>query len=553
MTIKLNYITLLAGIVLSIVSCNKNNLNSPPADLLSSEGFYETPAQCEQAVIGIYSSLRNRSDDEYLYMSECRSDNAWVEPQTNGLREYSEIGTFRAGNDITTFNAVWNGWYRVIYNANVAIAKIPDCDFGTSTQFKDQLLGEAYFLRGWAYFELARLFGNIPLISEPMKLTDVNKVPQSSAKDVINNLVIPDLKAAKAKLPLATKMVNNVNASVTSVGRADQIAAQAMLGRVYMTMAGFPFNDATALAPAETELKGVITFSESNGNKYWAPDSTEWRKQFMPTAGYYNKYPIFSIQYRIGGTGNPALFDFSPALPPTYTARRIFGNSIWVEKSLMYEFDKTYVVSGKTQTDSRGYNYSILTGFAAEPNFPAYTQILDTLNLPNGSVVNVFTRSMFYKFLPSKRKITALAMNFDAEAGMKDDTDWGVNLPIIRYEDVLLMYAEILTTKDVAGAMTIVNRIRSRAGCSPETATTAASALAFVKRERRIEFAGEGVRWFDLIRWNEWQSAIVAKFNRNHNPAGTDVNNVKPGRYLFPIPLGQMQAKPGLYAQNAGY
>ena len=71
-------------------------------------------------------------------------------------------------------------------------------------------------------------------------------------------------------------------------------------------------------------------------DKFWAPDSTEWRKQWMPDATYYNKYSIFAIQYRSGGTGNPALFEFSPGLPPTYTGQRIFGNELYLEKSLMY-------------------------------------------------------------------------------------------------------------------------------------------------------------------------------------------------------------------------
>lgn len=550
----INYkkILLVVAVALSVVSCKKS-LDVPPTDLLDSDGFFQTPVQCEQGIIGIYSGLRSLTNDEYLYMSECRSDNVWVTPLTNGLRDHAEIGTFRAGDDIATFNNVWNEWYKVIYNANIALAKIPDCDFGDNSQMKDQFLGEAHFLRGWAYFELARLFGNIPLIDKPMQPAEVKAVPQSTAKDILDKIVVPDLKAAIEKLPVASQMVNNTNTSIAKAGRADKIAAEAMLGRVYMTMAGFPFNDAAALPLAETTLKSVIDFSESNGNKYWAPDSTEWRKQFMPTADYYNKYAIFSIQHRTGGTGNPAIFNFSPALPPSYTDRRIFGNDIFVEKSLMYDFDKVYTTGGSPHRDARGYGYSILTGYAAEPNNPAYTQTSEPLTLQDGTVVNVFTRTMIYKFMPSKRKIAALGMSINAEAGMQDDDDWGVNLPIIRLEDVMLMYAEILATKNANAAMAIVNKIRERAGCAPETAASSAQALAFVKEERRIEFLGEGIRWFDLVRWNEWKTATDAKFDRYNNPEGADKSNVKDGRYLYPIPLSQMEVKPGFYTQNMGY
>lgn len=552
MLTKIKNIAMVAVLAVTVVSC-KDFLDTPPVELLSSDGFYQTPTQSEQGLIGIYAGLRDRANDTYLLMAESRSDKTWVTPMTNGLREYSEIGTFRAGYDIRTFNDAWNGWYQVIYNANIALARIPDCDFGDDNHIKEQFLGEAHFLRGWAYFELVRLFGNVPLIDRPLQPAEVKEVPQSNAKEILERIIVPDLLAAKAKLPIDAEMVNSINGSIRGSGRADKIAAQAMLGRVYMTMAGFPVNDASALSLAETELKAVIDFSESNANKYWAPDSTEWRKQFMPEEEYYNKYPIFSIQYRTGGTGNPAIFNFSPSLPPTYTTRRIFGNGIYVDKTLMYEFDKTYSDGSGTRRDARGHNYSILTGYAAEPNWPAYANAREPLELPDGTVVDVYVNTMIYKFLPTKRKIAALGMAIDAEGSMLNDEDWGVNLPIIRLEDVMLMYAEILATKDVNGAMTLVNKIRERAGCTPETAANSEEALAFVKRERSIELLGEGIRWFDIVRWNEWQTAVTDAFDRYNNPEGTNKNNVRTGRHLFPIPLNQMNIVSGFYTQNEGY
>jgi len=321
-----------------------------------------------------------------------------------------------------------------------------------------------------------------------------------------------------------------------------------------MTMAGFPLNDASTQALAETELKAVITFSESNGNKYWAPDSIEWRKQFIPTSDYYNKYPIFAVQHRAGGSGNEAIFNFGPNLPLSFTTQNPFGNKIYIEKSLMYEFDKTYNVNSEVLRDARGHDYSILTGYEAEPNFPKYSPTIEKYKLPNGTEVDVFVNTMFYKLMPSKHKIEALGMNLDFETSMIDRKDWPVNQPVIRYEDVLLMYAEILVSKsDIPGAMNIVNRIRERAGCSPESAANAAKALEFVKRERRIELMGGGVRWFDLVRWNEWKSAIESMFDRYNNPEGADKANVKDGRYLYPIPMNQINVKPGLYDQNTGY
>jgi len=536
--------------VIFIASCSSDFLNLSPNDQLQIVDLYKTPKQAEQAIVGIYSNLRLLSNDEYLYLSEVRSDNAWVNPKTDGLREYSEIGTFRAGSDITTFSLVWNEWYKVILDANTAIEKIPDITFTTQST-KDQFLGEAYFLRGWAYFELARLFGNIPIIDKPMSAAEVKLIGQSPAVDVYKNIILPDMRKAESFLPISSGMKTSEGVSATVYGRADKIAAKAMLGRIYMTMAGFPINDAVAQDSAEVKLKAVIDFSVANGDKYWAKDSTEWKKQWISENN--NKYSIFAIQYRSGGTGNEAIFNFSPALPPTYTTLRIFGNQIYIDKTLMYKLSK---LNSAGKPDARVYNTTILTGFAAEPNWQVYSNLLQSLTLSDGTVINnVLSNSMFYKYTNSIRKRAALGYTTNIETAMKDYNDWPVNYPVIRLEDVQLMYAEVLLNKhsDVAGAIGIVNKIRTREGTNlVSTALSVPDALLAVKAERRIELCGEGVRWFDLVRWNDWKKAIDDKFD-SYNTSDVDKNNIKDGRYLYPIPQSQMQVQPGLYVQNPDY
>ena len=221
------------------------------------------------------------------------------------------------------------------------------------------------------------------------------------------------------------------------------------------------------------------------------------------------------------------------------------------KRVLMYEFDKIYSDGKK---DGRGNGFSVLTGYEAEPNYPAYTNTKEKLILEDGSQVDVYTKSMFYKFMPSKRKIAELGMSLTPEVTMKDDNDWPVNLPILRLEDMMLMYAELLVEEGkIMEAVAYVNDIRKRAGCDEVNTVSAADALKLIKRERRIELMGEGVRWFDLVRWGEWQTEIQSLFDSYHNPDGTDKNNVKTGRYLYPIPLNQLNVTPGLYKQNEGY
>lgn len=546
----LKNILCLGALAIAAASC-EDYLDTAPKDLMTSNGFYQTPSQSEQGVVGIYSDLNEVSSGEYLLMSECRSDNVWADPNPNGYRDFAEISSFRATEDLATFNGVWNVWYKVIYDANVAIAKIQGCDFGKDEVIKNQFMGEAYFLRAWAYFEMTRLYGNIPLIDTPLTPQEVKAVPQSPARDVLDKLVVPDLIKAESLLPTKDKMVGADGASVLSQGRADKVAAQAMLARVYTTMAGFPYNDTQATALAKTQLEKVLNYSKENGDAYWAPTLDEWRKQWMPSTDYYNKYTIFAIQHRTGGTGNSAVYNYSKKLPPSYLTQQVFGNEIYVEKSLMYEFERVY---SNGQKDGRGESYSVLTGYDAEPNFPTYSNPLDKLTLEDGSTVEVYSQSMFYKLLPTKRKIDALGMALSPETTMKSSKDWPVNQPVLRLEDMMLLYAEILAGEGkTAEAMRYVNKIRLRAGCDEATAASADEALKLVKRERRVELMGEGVRWFDLIRYGEWQTAIRHKFDSYNNPDGARQENVKDGRYLYPIPLNQLNVTPGLYKQNEGY
>lgn len=539
---------MLAGVgalLVAATSCD-DYLNTPPVDRLTPETFYRTAIQSDQGVVGAYAKLRNTANDTYWYLSECRSDNVWVNPQTDGFREYSEIGTFRADDDVSTFNSAWNNWYAVIYNANVAIAKIPDAEFVNNEALRNQLLGEVHFLRGWAYFELVRLFGNIPLIDTPMLPAEANTVPQSTARDIYDKIIVPDLTFAVTNLPEAKNMKNGTGASIETSGRADKIAAKAMLARVYMTMAGYPLNDVSARALAKTTLKEVLDYSDANAKKYWAPTLDEWRKQWTPD--YHNKYSIFAIQFRSGGTGNPMIFNMSPTLTADYTGIRLFGNQIYVEKSLAYEFEKD------NHKDGRGLGFSTLEGYAAQGSTPAYTNEIADVNIPGVGTVQAYARTIFYKFLPSKPKLAALGMTLNESVMGNNYDQWPVNFAIIRLEDIQLMYAELLVGDgDISGALKYVNDIRTRAGVDPVATTVSADeAMAFIKRERRIELLGEGMRWHDLVRWNEWKQAITNKFN-SYNAEGTDVNDLRDGRYLYPIPMNQMNAVPGLYTQNQGY
>ncbi|MCQ1545773.1 RagB/SusD family nutrient uptake outer membrane protein [Bacteroides clarus] len=545
--LKIKNILWIGALALTISSCD-DFLNTPPVDRLTSDGFYQTQSQSEQGILGVYADLRQAANCEYWFMSECRSDIAWVEPNPDAYREYSEIGTFRAADNVEMFDNTWNMWYKVIYDANVAISKIPGCTYD-SEDIREQHLNEAYFLRGWAYFELVRLFGYVPVVDRPMSPAEIKSVKQSAPLDIINNVVIPDLKKAEG-LPYKEDMQDaKGKKNIEEQGRADKMAAKAMLARVYMTLAGFPYNDANAKSLAKTQLESVL--NDSHAEEYWAPTLEEWRMQWMPSADYYNKYSVFAIQYRSGGTGNPAIFNMIPTknFPASWTKWVCSANSIYVEKTLMHEFDREYA-NGK---DGRGYTFGVLEAHPADGGVNAYQSPQEEMTFDDGTTATVYTKAMFYKFLPTKPKLQMMNTSYDENA-MKNYDDWGVNLPIIRIEDMQLMYAELLASEGkTEDAMKIVNRIRKRANCDlrPETGVSVDDAMKYIKLERKIELMGEGIRWFDQVRYGTWKSDTEAKFDRYNYPELK--SNLREGCYLYPIPRNQMNVTPGLYEQNEGY
>ena len=101
--------------------------------------------------------------------------------------------------------------------------------------------------------------------------------------------------------------------------------------------------------------------------------------------------------------------------------------------------------------------------------------------------------------------------------------------------------------------MKIVNRIRKRANCDlrSETGVSVDDAMKYIKLERKIELMGEGIRWFDQVRYGTWKSDTEAKFDRYNYPELK--SNLREGCYLYPIPRNQMNVTPGLYEQNEGY
>lgn len=194
-------------------SCSKSFLNKLPVDQEVEEDFYKTPADAWQALVSAYSMLDVSGYGNIWLSSEITSDDCFGGGGTadNGPRQWDK---FQPYNDLNT--DAWTKYYQGIFRVNTFLQKVGGVDFGTSTALRDQYIGEAYFLRAYFYFDLVRMFGNVPLLTQPIEGADYY-VPQASS-DSVYALITSDLQQATAKLSASAVPYGSI--ATTDYGRA---------------------------------------------------------------------------------------------------------------------------------------------------------------------------------------------------------------------------------------------------------------------------------------------------------------------------------------------
>lgn len=513
----LNMTVALAVGVMTLTACN-DYLDVDSPSNIQADKFYQTPAQCEQALTGIYNGLLPLPNYHVL-MAEGRCDDVWTEPADDKQRDYVDISVFNPNiYTIGTLNSAWNDYYEIIARANLFLEKIQDVEFSVAG-VKESFMAEARLLRALAYFDLVRWFGRVPLTLKSLTASEALTLPQSESVEVYDQAIVPDLEYAVENLGETALTQSGGQAKE---GRANQIVAKALLGRVYLTMAGFPLYDTDKEAKAEALFKDVIDYADATG-KFWAESGQRWPHIWISDND--NRYHIFEIQYVAQRNyGNPAVFLSVPNVGTEYVGIQMSGNRITCSTGLRNLY--------KEYPDDVRYRYT------ADP-----------------------TRHYFTKFFEHKIKRAELGYS-DIDAQIVDRTYFPINYPLIRLEDVMLMYAEI--TGPTAEGVALVNKIRTRAGL-PSLSGSELTPDGFaeaVDSERRRELAFEGIRWHDLVRHNKYIECVKAKFeaeiyddkgNVIHSNYQKYLGNITEGTYIYPIPDTQMKAKPGLYQQNEAY
>jgi len=488
---KIFYSILIMSGLLS--SCKDDFLDQTPISEIATSDFYQTEGQVGQALVGTYNQLLTFPSIYHVYLSEIRSKNFYT-PLPDAQRDYYEISAFSATPALPTLETAWANSYRLINRANEIIIRIDPITFSTET-LKKQYKAEAKFLRAYTYFELVRAFGGVPIIERPLEAAEVLTIPRSSAADVYN-FIIKDLTEAIPDLPASYP---------TSLkGRATTWAARGILAKVYLTMAGYPLQQAGYLNDAKVLLQQIR--EQEGKNVFWAPTYKE-----LFNSNNDNRYYIFEVQYISGGQG---LGNLVP------------GEGLPVDISRSIAEYGAYYVAGEPSQD-------LIDSYEANDVRKEATISTSYVNTGNRTI----NRNLFTKFLEPGKDISS-------------SSDWPINFPILRYADVLLMYAEILNEQ--AGsppleAINILNRIRQRAGLNNINPATQEAFREALQQERRHEFAWEGIYWHDLVRTNRavpvmngWLPAVYNK-------------TIDQNQLIYPIPRSEMLIYPGLYEQNPGY
>ena len=479
-------------------SCEKQ-LEQVPESSLATDNFYTNNNDFLQAVNGAYSQL-SAYPSQALWLGEMRSDN--INATSDGNRDWDGINNFTP--NITTVGFISTAWksnFNGIYNVNNVLAALETKgsvigNEATVTRYT----AECRFLRGFYYFQLLRLFGEVPILSTVKSAQQLNSIPRSPVADVYS-FIEADLTYAAANLPASF--------SGTDVGRATSSAAKGILGLVYLTKSGPDYGvkgpglNSNEYAKASALFDQIITGSPfSFGTSY---------SSIFSYSNENNSEVVFDVQFAssLNGAGFPS------HLAPV---------AFWTSQGISNTYGNGYGASTFPVTKSLVTSYTANTGGGTDVRYPF-------------SVATTYTVSPFIKkYIDLTKKGTT-------------GKDWPINFIVLRYTDVLMMKAECIlhgAGGTQADADAIVNKVRGRAGIGSISNVTLETLMA----ERQREFLGEGLRWNDLVR----EGFALTQMNAWRLADGiTKINPIVADYVIYPVPAAELQTTPGLYTQNPGY
>lgn len=486
-------IVFISLILLLLSSCTDDFLTKLPNNTINTSNFYQTEEDANAAIMGAYQPLQWPK----LYNFRIWTTDVWPNDAEVGAgggedgRATKDINNQIQTPDNFALLDLMRGPSPGILRCNYLLAQLSDIDI--TQELRSQLEGEAKFLRALYYFNLVRIFGGVPLLTDPLFPGD-DLFPSRNSTDEIYQQIVEDLIFAIDNLPTKSEYPPEY------LGRAPKGAAMALLAKVYLTQENYD------------PVPDLCDDIEKLGYQL----NTNYGDNFSVTTENSNE-SLFEIQYISGGSAgfwsDLNQSSWASCFQGPRGSGMVSGGWGWLHPT--QEFVNSYE-EGDLRKD-------VTVLYDGCPSFDGIEY--DTTWSTTGYNVR--------KFLVTK----AECPTYDANP---------LNFPVLRYADVLLMRAEALNELGMTNeALTFLNQVRLRAGLEAIQGLSKEEAKEAIIHERRMELAFEGHRWFDLIRIDNGQYAI--DFLQSVGKVNMDRDHL-----LQPIPQQEMDANPNL-VQNTGY
>jgi hypothetical protein len=519
---------------LLLASCDSNLEVSNP-NLQTSADFWKTESEISEGVTAIYNRLI--LDGTYMRtlpaLKDVRGDDV---NSASPWTIYPLTGNFTVHADYDVLQWPWRDLYQMIAKANLVFYNSPNVTY-SSTDYKNRLLGQAYYLRAFAYYELLQNYELVPLVlSKPLDQSDY--YPHSATRAETFAAIESDLLKAQSMLPMSYD--NVTGADKEQKGRATWGAATGLLGKLYMIEQKW--------SAAATQLKAVIDSKQYSLVANYGDNFTMSNEN--------NSESLFEVQFLSGvgttenWTGDPSSswkqassLDY-PYGTVAFGAWEDFHPTQW----LYSEFKQERCKDGKL--DPRLY-WTIVSYESEYDTYPATDGRSNTIFGVKPYSTNKLdkTNKKIYIAKYTYARIKGYTSEGD---GVRDNS--GINYRIMRYSEILLLYAEALNeiggpTSDVYHYIQLV---RDRANL-PDLATTqpglSQSAMRDqIAHERALELGIEGVRFYDIMRWGWLYDSTKLTTLKTHDP---EFSTWTTGHEYLPVPQLELDDNPNLTPNSA--
>ena len=524
---KNTYLYILFLGFLSLSSCS---LETEPLTDITDTSFYRNTDDAYAALVGCYDGLQVATGGiggmSFPVASEVMSDDCFGGTGASDGYNFAAVDEFditRSPSDVDLLNYNWVAYYKALFRCNIFLSKMDGIDWEGNDDLRKTYESETKFIRAYLYFEMVRLWGNIPLLTEP----STENIPQATPAEVY--------KVIAEDLVFASENLSSVSYNSVDSGRVTKWAAKSLLARVYLYYTGYyGASDLVGVVSKPQALQHLEDVISASGHGLVDDFSALWPAASLDNyAGEDNKENVFSIKY-------------------TYTSDyngNTDGNH-WMVMFGMREFTS--------------YPYGNGWGVTVNPKLWDAYDANDTRQ--SATIIGVEEEGIPFDKIDSQREYTGYynkkyspmsdedgSSVVTAVGGTSFQISQFQDYVVMRYSDVLLMAAELGS----ANAQTYFDEVRQRA--LKENFSSISVSQENIMNERHLEFALEGIRYYDLLRQGiNTAASTIAETTELLSGGVPDTKTITSGKIqetqgLQQIPNTQITLSNNVLQQNAGW